>query len=218
MCRLQETSIIEVKFINWWNHRFTRPLGVKKVAKQVEKTDYAEHKLVTGKKVKKGGKQMNVKSKPALVLIGLVMMWPFLAAAQEKPAGNMQFVVEKIRADKKLFISENMQLTEAEAKAFWPVYEDYQNELFLIRTRTLRLIDNYAEAYEKMTSDTAKKLLEEYMTIENLWPKLRQTYLPRFREALPDVKVVRYYQLENKINAALIYGLAGKIPLIKEGK
>ena len=161
---------------------------------------------------------MNATRKVVILLVGLVMAWPFWASAQEKPSGNMQFVVEKIRADKKLFIAENMQLNGAEAKAFWPVYEDYQNELFLIRTRTLRLIDNYAEAYEKMTSDTAKKLLEEYMTIENLWPKLRQTYLPRFRKALPDVKVVRYYQLENKINAALIYGLAGKIPLIKGGK
>jgi hypothetical protein len=148
----------------------------------------------------------------------LVMVWPFLASAQEKSAGNMQFVVEKIRADKKLFIAENMQLTEAEAKAFWPVYEDYQNELFLIRARTLKLINDYAEAYEKMTSDTAKELLEEFMTIENLWPKLRQTYLPRFRKALPDVKVVRYYQIENKINAALIYELAAKIPLIKSAK
>lgn len=158
---------------------------------------------------------MNVKRKVTLVLMVLVMVWPFLAAAQEKSAGNMQFVVEKIRADKKLFIAENMQLTEAEAKAFWPVYEDYQNELFLIRARTLNLINDYAEAYENMTGDTAKKLLDEYMTIENLWPKLRQTYLPRFRKALPDVKVVRYYQIENKINAALICGLAGKIPLIK---
>jgi hypothetical protein len=130
----------------------------------------------------------------------------------------MELIIEKVRADKKLFIAENMKLTEGEAKAFWPVYEDYQNELFLIRARTLKLINDYAQAYKKMTDDTAKKLLDEYMTIENLWPKLRQTYLPRFRKALPVVKVVRYYQLENKINAALMYGIAEKIPLIKSGQ
>ena len=158
---------------------------------------------------------MKVKSKVTLVLMGLLMVWPFLASAQDKPADNMQFVVEKIRADKKLFIAENMQLTEAEAKTFWPIYERYQDELFLLRARTLIMINDYAEAYEKMTNDTAKKLLDEYMTIETLGLKLRQAYLPEFRNVLSEVKVVRYYQIENKINAALVYGLAAKIPLIK---
>jgi hypothetical protein len=161
---------------------------------------------------------MNAKSKVTLVLMVLVMVWPFLASAQDTPADNMQLVVEKIRADKKLFIAQNMQLAEAEAKAFWPVYERYQDELFLLRARTRTLINGYAEAYEEMTNDTAKNLLDEYMTIEALGLKLRQTYLPKFRKVVPDVKVVRYYQIENKINAALIYELAAKIPLIKSAK
>ncbi len=158
---------------------------------------------------------MNVKSKVTLVLMGLVMGWAFLASAQDKPADNMQIVVEKIRADKKLFVAENMQLTEAEAKAFWPVYEQYQDELFLLRARTAKLINDFADAYEKMNSETAKKLMDEYMIIETLGPKLRQAYLPKFRKVLPEVKVVRYYQIENKINAALMYELGANIPLMK---
>ena len=161
---------------------------------------------------------MNVKSKVTLVLIGLVMGWAFLASAQDRPADNMQIVVEKIRADKKLFIAENMQLTEAEAKVFWPLYEQYQDELFLLRARTMKLINDYAEVYQKMTNDMAKNLLDEVITIETLGLKLRQTYLPKFRNVLPDVKVVRYYQIENKINAALMYELAANIPLIQSAQ
>ena len=162
---------------------------------------------------------MNVKSKVTLVLVGLVMVvvCVFTVAAQEKPSDNMQIVLEKIRADKKLLVAENMQLTEAEAKAFWPVYDQYQDELFLLRSRTAKLIKDYAEA-EKMTNDVAKKLLDELMIIEALGPKLRQTYLPKFRTVLPEVKVVRYYQIENKIQAALIYELAANIPLMKAGQ
>ena len=100
--------------------------------------------------------------------------------SQEKPADNMELVLEKIRADKKLLVAENLQLTEAEAKALWPVYGRYQDELFLLRTRTAKLITDYAEAYEQMSNDTAKKLLDEYMTIEALGLKLRQAYLPKF--------------------------------------
>ncbi len=140
------------------------------------------------------------------------------ALAQEKPADNMQIVLEKMRADKKLLVAENMELTEAEAKAFWPVYDQYQDELFLLRARTVKLIKDYTDAYEKMTNDTAKKLLDEYMTIETLGSKLRQAYLPKFRKVLPEIKVMRYYQLENKIQAAVMYEIASKIPLTKAAK
>ncbi len=128
----------------------------------------------------------------------------------------MQFVVEKLLADKRLVVAENMQLTEAEAGGFWPLFEQYQHELFLLRARTLRLINDYASVYNTgMTEDKARALLDEMMAIESLGLTLRQVYLPDFRTVLPDIKVVRYYQIENKINAALMYQLASEIPLIR---
>jgi len=153
-----------------------------------------------------------------LGLLGAILVAGVPAIAQEKPADNMQLVLEKIRADKKLLVAENLQLTEVEAKAFWPVYSRYQDELFLLRTRTAKLITEYAEAYDQMRNDTAKKLLDESLTIEALGLKLRQAYLPKFRGVLSEVKVVRYYQIENKINAALLYELGAKIPLMKAAK
>jgi hypothetical protein len=153
-----------------------------------------------------------------MLIVGLVMsLGAMPAAAQEKPSDNMQIVIEKISADKKLLVAENMQLTEAEASAFWPVYQKYQDELFLLRVRTAKLIQDYAEAYGSMSDDAAGKLLDEFMAIETLGPKLRQAYLPEFRKVLPEVKVARYYQIENKIQAALFYELAANIPLAKSG-
>jgi len=137
------------------------------------------------------------------------------AVSQDKPADNMQILRDKIKADKKLLVAANMELTETEAKAFWPVYETYQDELFLLRSRTVKLIKDYTDAYEKMSNDKAKALLDELMKIDSLGLKLRQAYLPKFRQVLPEVKVVRYYQIENKINAALNYELATNIPLMK---
>jgi hypothetical protein len=165
--------------------------------------------------------ETSVKTKKAIMItmIGLIMsVGGMSAASPEKPSGNMQIIVEKIHADKKLLVAENMQLTDAEAKAFWPIYQHYQNELFLLRTRTVNLIKDYADAYETMDNTTAKKLLDEYMTIEALGPKLRQAYLPKFRKVLPEAKVARYFQIENKIQAVLIYELAANIPLMKMDK
>jgi hypothetical protein len=162
---------------------------------------------------------MQAKQAIMITVLGFILSLGAMPAfSQEKPSDNMQVVIEKIRADKKLLIAENMQLTEAEAKAFWPAYKQYQDELFLLRTRSVKLIEDYAGAYETMNNHTAKKLLDEYMAIEALGPKLRQAYLPKFRKVLPEVKVLRYFQIENKIQAALIYELAANIPLVKVGK
>jgi len=153
-----------------------------------------------------------------VVLLAAVMVWVVPALAQDKPADNMQILLQKVRADKKLLVAENMQLTEAEAKAFWPVYDQYQDDLLALRTRTVKLIKDYVDAYGKMTNDTAKKLLDEYVTIQTLGPKLLQDYLPKFRKTLPEIKVARYYQIENKIQAAVMYELATQIPLVETAK
>jgi hypothetical protein len=62
------------------------------------------------------------------VVFALCALFLFIVPvyAQDKPADTNQLVREKVQADKKLFVAENMQLTEKEAKAFWPVYENYQ--------------------------------------------------------------------------------------------
>lgn len=135
--------------------------------------------------------------------------------AQDKPADTNQLVREKIQADKKLLVAENMQLSEAEAKVFWPVYESYQKDLNKIIELTKKLIDDYAKNYQTMTDATAKKLLNDMIVIENERLKLRKTYLPKFRKVLSEKKVARYYQLENKIHAVVSYELAKIIPLMK---
>ncbi len=137
------------------------------------------------------------------------------ASAQDKPADNMEIVKEKIRSDKKLFIATNMQLTESEANAFWPVYEAYQAEINKLRDREIKLIEKFAASYETMSDDVAKKLLDDSLSIDSSHQELRQSYLSKFRGVLSDKKVARYYQLESKIDAVMEYELARRIPLVK---
>ena len=127
----------------------------------------------------------------------------------------MEIVKEKISTDKKLFIATNMQLTESEAKAFWPVYEAYQAELGNLRDREIKLIEDFAANYETMSNDVAKNLLDNSLSIDSGHLKLRQSYLAKFRGVLQDTKVARYYQLESKIDAVLEFELARRIPLVR---
>ncbi len=147
------------------------------------------------------------------MLLGCLFAAPLFA--QEKPADNMQILREKIQADKKLVVAEAMDLTEGEAKAFWPVYQAYQKDLQALGDRMVKLIREYAAGYKTMTDDAAKKLLNDYVALEQDRLKLMQSYLPKFRSVIPHRKVARYYQIENKIRAAINYELASAIPLVK---
>ena len=73
----------------------------------------------------------------------------------------------------------------------------------------------YAGSYEGMSDETAKRLVDDYLAIQGEHVALMKSYLPRLRKVLPEKKVARYYQLENKIRAVVDYELAAKIPLVK---
>jgi hypothetical protein len=150
----------------------------------------------------------------AIMLVGL----PSLGlAAQDKPADNMQILRDKIKADKKLVVAENMELTESEAKNFWPIYDDYQKELQKINRRLIKLLESYADDMHKksLTDDKAKKLIDEANAIEQAEVNIKSTFAPKLSKALPTVKVVRYLQIENKIRAVVKYDLAQGVPLAK---
>jgi hypothetical protein len=139
------------------------------------------------------------------------------ALAQDKPADtNMQILLDKVKADKKLVVAANMELSEAEGKVFWPVYEAYQKELQAINDRVAKTILAYADAYNKkaLTDDLAKQLTNEALAIDQDELTLRKTYAAKLNGVLPAMKVARYIQIENKIRAAIRYELATGIPLV----
>ena len=129
---------------------------------------------------------------------------------------NMQILRDKLRADKKLIVAANMQLTDSEAKAFWPIYDAYQSDLKSINLRLGNGIVTYADAYAANTinDDMAKKLLDELVAIEESEAKLRRDYASTLMNALPAIKAARYLQIESKIRAAVRYEIAANIPLV----
>lgn len=149
----------------------------------------------------------------AIILFGFV---PY-SVAQDKPADNMQILRDKIKADKKLLVATNMELTESEAKSFWPIYEQYQKDLQKINRRIANLLEGYAADFrgKSLTDEKAKKLIEEAVAIEQAEANLKSTYAPKLSKVLPVKKVARYLQIENKIRALVKYDLAAGVPLVQ---
>jgi hypothetical protein len=144
-----------------------------------------------------------------------VMAFPTVALTQGTSTGNMEILREKIKADKKLLVATNMELTESEAKGFWPVYEEYQKDLDAINQRIGKLIGSYAADYRAntLTDDKAKLLIDELVAIEQAEAGLKTSYVPKLSQVLPQKKVARYLQIENKIRAVVKYEFAGTVPL-----
>jgi hypothetical protein len=160
----------------------------------------------------------NVKVAFFLALAAAMTIWmssPVLA--QDKSADNMQILLDKIKADKKLLVAANMDLTETEAKGFWPIYEEYQNDLATINGRMAKLIETYAADYQAktLTDEKAKPLITELVTIQHIDGALQESYAPKLSKVLPAKKVLRYLQIESKIRALLKYELAKNIPIVE---
>ena len=137
--------------------------------------------------------------------------------AQDKPADNLEILRNKIRADKKLVVATNMELTESEAKNFWPIYDQYQKDLQKINQRIATVLESYADDFRRksLTDDKAKKLIDEALSIDREEANLKAAYAPKLSKALPMIKVVRYLQIENKIRAVVRYDIAAGVPLMK---
>ena len=150
-----------------------------------------------------------------IMLMALGFAMP--GAAQDKPADNMQILRDKIKADKKLVVATNMELTESEAKGFWPIYDQYQKDLQKINRGIVALLESYAADFrgKSLTDEKAKKLIEEAVAIEQAEANLKSTYAPKLSKVLPVIKVARYLQIENKIRAVVKYELATGVPLVQ---
>ncbi len=140
-----------------------------------------------------------------------------VAYAAESATANMDILVQKIKADKKLLVAKNLGLSDEEGQSFWPVYDGYQRDLGKINDRLIRLIKDYADAYNAgpVTDAKAQELVDEYFAIEEAETALKRGTMPKVTGVIGAMRAARYLQIENKIRAAVRYELAEEIPLVE---
>ncbi|HQR61271.1 MAG TPA: hypothetical protein PLH03_07945 [Methylophilaceae bacterium] len=139
------------------------------------------------------------------------------AEAAQPTKEQQKIALDKLKADKKFITSENLALTEAEAKGFWPIYDEYQDGLEKLNQRTLDAIGEYADLYRNNTMTDAKALVlvNKFLAIESDELALKKSTLPKVQKVLPGIKEARYFQIENKLRAIVKIKLAEAIPLVK---
>jgi hypothetical protein len=136
--------------------------------------------------------------------------------AGEADEASLQILVATLHANKKALVDVNLQLTDAEAAAFWPVYDRYQAELDAVQARLLQVIEAYTAAFGNMTHENANTLVNDYLGVQRDRVAVRRKYLEPITQALPGRKVMRFYQIENKVDAVMRYELAKTIPVVEQ--
>src|SRR6516164_7514899 len=170
----------------------------------------------------------------ALVLTGAWLLWvPSLhaqaASSQQQtstPSTQNQASVDQsvallrqdLRSSKKQTIAANLQLTDAEAAKFWPVYDQYTAELSKLGDQRYSLIKEYANGFGTLSDDQALSLIKRSLSLDDQVAQLRSKYVPIMNQVLPGTKTATFFQMDRYINSLIDVQLAGAIPLAQEQK
>lgn len=160
--------------------------------------------------------------KPILLSATLsALLLPMVAAAQINPAySDLAEATEQARTilatDRKLIVSQGLALTGAESNAFWPIYDRYMADLKKAGDLRVKVITDYAANYDNLTDDVAKQLIADGLKFQEKVIDIRKSYVGKFRKAIPETKLARFYQIENKLDAITNFALARQIPLVPQ--
>jgi len=151
------------------------------------------------------------------LLIAVMSAGASLALGQDKKADvtDMQALRTAVSADKKAFVAATLQLTPAEAKKFWPIYDAYQRAIDVSNRKRALVVEAVVAKDEDLSNAYAKSLATEAIANDEAEIRARRALQTRLMKALPPVKAARYLQLESKIRALQDYDIASMIPLVR---
>jgi Spy/CpxP family protein refolding chaperone len=127
----------------------------------------------------------------------------------------IELLRKDVRSQKKQIIAENMDLSDAEAEKFWPVYDRYAAELSRIYDTKIALLNDYSENYSSMTGEQAENYIRKRAEVEQSIMELRLKYMPAFRKVLSGRETALFYQLDWRLGLAIDVELV-QVPLINE--
>lgn len=136
-----------------------------------------------------------------------------LAQTAPNARDQAELIISQIQADKRAVVLDAMNLTDAEVAKFVPIYDDYQADMQNIARRTADVINKFASNYDTMTDDAAKSILKDFFKVRDDRSALLKSYAKKMEKALPASKVLRWVQVENKLNALLDFEAARLVPL-----
>ena len=150
------------------------------------------------------------------LLICFIVVSPLMAQQSITPKLQLDINIQrKVINDKRnTALAYNMSFTQKEKEKFWPVYREYRETMGKVGDKRVAVIVEYAEYMNSMSQARAKQLLDRSFAVQKESIKVKERYVRKFRKFLPDTKVVRLMQVENRMDSMIDLKLAEGIPLM----
>ena len=129
------------------------------------------------------------------------------------PNDELKLVIMSKAAQKKAIVLSNMHLNGDVKEKFGKLYDEYQVTLMKHRIQELTLIANYAKSINSLDDATANKLITEWVTVEDAELVLKKNYMSKFKAVMPSADVIRYFQIENRLQLLREVQTSSVIPL-----
>jgi hypothetical protein len=140
---------------------------------------------------------------------------PANTSGQNSVDQDIDLMRKDVRSQKKQIIAANLQLTDAEAVTFWPVYDQYTAELVKINDAKYAAIKDYATNYDTLTDDKALSLTRQILGVDQSVAQLRQKYVPIVSKVISGKKTALFFQLDRRLTALIDLQLAAAIPMVQ---
>ena len=152
----------------------------------------------------------------SLALAVLVAAAPVVSHAQNSStAADEQILLKQIQNDKRGTFARYLDLTEAQSKAFWPIYDEYEAKSKKLDDRFLALINDYAAKYDTLTDAQALAMLKDRLAIDKKRTELRVKYCEKVAKVLPGKQALRFAQLDARIRNLQMSNLYSVLPLAR---
>ena len=128
---------------------------------------------------------------------------------------DVELIRSVVQTERKAVVAKNMQLTEAESEAFWPVYNEYEQAMRKVNTKRVDVLRRLAAEYETLTDEQAEALVKESFDFQQERVKVRRSFMKKFAKALTGKRVARFYQIDSKIDSIIDFDIARTVPLVR---
>ena len=135
------------------------------------------------------------------------------AATAQTVKETLEVTRQAIESQRRVLVSGALPLTDAEADAFWPLYDAYEKERRPLDEEANKLVADFLAGAATLTDAQAKTMIEKALEVDAAKLRVRQAWLGRMLKAIPPRKVARFYQIDNKLDAVVRADLAKQIPL-----
>lgn len=146
----------------------------------------------------------------------VLLAFAFLGSQSFAQNNEDELFLSVFKVEKKAMLMDYLALDEAEAAAFWPIYEEYAMAKGNQAKDRIGLIKRYAEQYEGLTAEQADALVADTFKFRAAKEKLEKDYYKKIKKAVGSIRAAQFLQFERYIDTAVDAELYNSMPLVGE--